>query len=111
VAQLTWTSFSIIFTGCALSMLACRVLPVFLLKDRELPRQAEKTIGFIPPAVFAALVATDLFDPNALATGELRAFLPLLAAIPVSIVAWYSKSLVWSAVVGVGTFAILWALV
>ena len=108
---MTWTSFWIIFIGCALTMLACRVLPVFLLKGRELPRQAERTIGFIPPAVFAALVATDLFDPNALASGELRAWLPLFAAIPVALVAWYSKSLVWSAVTGVTAFAILWALV
>jgi len=92
-------------------MLACRVLPVFLLKGRDLPTQAEKTIGFIPPAVFAALVATDLIDPSALASGELRAFLPLLAAIPVALVAWFSKSLVWSAVVGVAAFAILWAVV
>ena len=108
---MTWTSFSIIFAGCAVTMLACRVLPVFLLKGRDLPPLAGRTIGFIPPAVFAALVATDLFDPSALASGELRAFLPLLAAIPVSIVAWFSKSLVWSAVVGVTAFAILWALV
>jgi len=108
---MSWTSFSIILAGCALSMLACRVLPVFLLKGRQLAPQAQKTIGFIPPAVFAALVATDLFDPTALASGELRAFLPLIAAIPVSIVARYSKSLVWSAVVGVAAFAVLWALV
>ncbi|MCL2802603.1 MAG: AzlD domain-containing protein [Micrococcales bacterium] len=106
---MTWTSFSIIFAGCALSMLACRVLPVFLLRGRKLPPQAEKTIGFIPPAVFAALVATDLFNPGALASGELSAFLPLLAAIPVFLIAWLSRSLVWSAVVGVTAFAILWA--
>ena len=108
---MSWPVYWIILAGCALSMLASRVVPMFVLKGRALPARVEKTIGFIPPAAFAALVANDLMNPQAFATGEAAAFLPLVAAIPVAVVAVLTRSLAWSAVTGVVCLALLtWAL-
>jgi len=104
---MSWTAYFIILAGCALSMLASRVIPLFVLKGRTLPPRVEKTIGFIPPAAFAALVANDLADIHGFAAGGLAVYLPLIAAVPVAFVAVRTKSLAWSAVTGVVVLALL----
>ena len=61
---MSWGDFLIVFECCAVTMLACRVIPLFALKGRSLPEGVERALGFIPPAAFAALVANDLFSPG-----------------------------------------------
>lgn len=107
---ITWTGFWIVFGTCALTMLACRVLPLFLLKGRELPKRVEEALGFIPSAAFAALVANDLLTPGMFDAGLWPAGAPLVAALVVVVVARFSKSLVWSAIAGVAAYALLMAL-
>ena len=107
---ITWTGFWIVFGTCALTMLACRVLPLFVLKGRELPKRVEEALGFIPPAAFAALVANDLLTPGMFDAGLWPAAAPLVAALAVVVVARLSKSLVWSAIAGVVAYALLMAL-
>ena len=107
---ISWTGFWIIFITCAITMLACRVLPLFLLKGRELPKRVEEALGFIPPAAFAALVANDLLTPGMFDAGLWPACAPLVAALVVVVVARLSKSLVWSAIAGVVAYALLMAL-
>lgn len=106
-----WTQFWIIFGICALAMLACRVLPLFLLKGRNLPPRVEEALGYIPPAAFAALVANDLLTPGMFDAGLWPAAAPLVAALVVVVVARVSKSLLWCAVAGVIAFALLLAFV
>ena len=73
--------FFIVFVAVAITMLACRVLPVFLLKGRQLPETVVRALNFIPPAAFAALVANDLFDPAKVTSGDVWSWLaPLIAA-------------------------------
>ena len=43
-----WTSFFIVFLACAITMLICRVVPVFALKGRELPANAVRALNLIP---------------------------------------------------------------
>ena len=107
---ITWTGFWIVFGTCALTMLACRVLPLFVLKGRELPKRVEEALGFIPPAAFAALVANDLLTPGMFDAGLWPAAAPRVAALAVVVVARLSKSLVWSAIAGVVAYALLMAL-
>ncbi len=107
VQPISWTGFWIVFGTCALTMLACRVLPLFLLKGRELPERVTEALGFIPPAAFAALVANDLFTPGMFDAGLWPAGAPLLAALIVVVAARLTKSLVVSAVVGVIAYAAL----
>lgn len=104
---MSWEEFWIIFAACALTILACRVLPFFLLKGRELPATAKQALNLIPPAAFAALVANDLFAPGMFAAGFWPAGAVLVAAVFVIVVACLTKSLVWSAITGVAAYALL----
>lgn len=104
---MSWGEFWIVLVVCALTMLACRVLPLFLLKGRELPPRLSRALGFIPPAAFAALVANDLLTPGMFADGLWPAAVPLVAALCVVAVACKTRSLLWSAVVGVASYALL----
>ena len=81
------TSFLIIFGVCLACMLACRCLPIFLLKGKQLPERFVRALNFIPPAAFAALVTNDLFDPAKVASGDIALWgMPLLAAAVVLVV-------------------------
>ena len=105
--MMDWTQFWIVLVCCALTMLACRVLPLFLLRGRELPEAATRALGFIPPAAFAALVANDLLAPGMFSAGVWPAAAPLVAAAVVVVVAWKTKSLLWCALSGVAAYALL----
>ena len=80
-------------------ILACRVVPIFALRGRELPNSAVEALGHIPPIAFAGLVANDLFSPAALAAGPWPALLP--------IVAQKTRSMLWSCVAGVVAYVAL----
>ena len=102
-----WTSFFIVFLACAITMLICRVVPVFALKGRELPANAVRALNLIPPAAFASLVANDLLSPTMFDAGVWQGLMPLLSAAVVVVVAWKTRSLIWCALAGVAVYAIL----
>lgn len=104
---ISWVEFWIIFVTCALTILACRVLPLFLLKGKQLPERVEEALGYIPPAAFAALVANDLLTPGMFDAGLWPAGAPLVASLIVVVVARLTKSLLWSAIAGVAAYALL----
>ena len=104
---ITWTGFWVVFVTCALTMLACRVLPLFVLKGRDLPQNVSQALGFIPSAAFAALVANDLLTPGMFDAGIWPAGAPIVAALVVVVVARMTKSLLWSAIAGVAMYALL----
>ena len=104
---ITWTGFWVVFVTCAITMLACRVLPLFLLKGKELPGRVSEALGFIPSAAFAALVANDLLAPGMFDAGFWPAGAPLVAALIVIVVSRLTKSLLISAIAGVAAYALL----
>lgn len=104
---MSWEEFWLIFISCSLTMLACRVLPFFLLKGKELPGGARRALNLIPPAAFAALVANDIFNPGMFDGGIWPAAAVLIASVFVIIVACKTRSLVWSAITGVVAYALL----
>ena len=104
---MSWEQFWVVLIGCVLAMWACRVIPLFLLKGKALPENLERALGFIPPAAFAALVANDLLNPGMFDAGIWPAAIPLVAAIACALVAAKTKSLLWTAVAGVGVYAAL----
>ena len=104
---MSWDEFWLIFVTCAITMLACRVLPFFLLKGRKLPDEARRALNLIPPAAFAALVANDIFDPAMFDAGIWPAAAVLVASLFVILVACKTGSLVWSAITGVVVYALL----
>ena len=104
---MTWSEFWIIFAICALTILISRVVPLFVLKGKELPVKFRKALHLIPPAAFAALVANDLLTPGMFAMGFWPADMPLVAALVVVVVARLTKSLAWCAVAGVIVYYLL----
>ena len=101
-----WGDYFIVLGCCAITMLVCRVVPLFVLKGKELPEGVGQALGFIPPAAFAALVANDLLTPGMFDAGLWPAAAPLVAALAVALVAWKTKSLLWCAVSGVAAYAL-----
>lgn len=104
---MSWDDFWLIFLACAATMLACRVLPFFLLKGRQLPDGAKRALNLIPPAAFAALVANDIFNPGMFDAGIWPAAAIFVASVFVIVVACKTKSLVWSAITGVVVYGLL----
>ena len=104
---MSWEEFWIVFGLCAVTILACRVLPLFLLKGRKLPESFSRALGLIPPAAFAALVANDLLAPGMFSAGLWPAVIPFIAALCVVIIALKTRSLLWSAVTGVVSYGLL----
>lgn len=99
--------FLIVFGACAITMLICRVAPVFLLKGKQLPENVVRALNFIPPAAFAALVANDLFNPSLFAGNPWDWAAPLIAAALVLAVGFKTQSMAWCIVAGVGCLAVL----
>ncbi len=104
---ITWTQYLVIVAICIVTMLICRVMPLFLLKGKQLSPSVERALGFIPPAAFAALSANDLLTPGMFAAGIWPAAAPLVAAAVVIVAARATKSLIVCAVVGVAAYALL----
>jgi branched-subunit amino acid transport protein len=104
---MTTNEFLLIYGLVLVTMLCCRVIPLFVLKGRELSPRAREAIGLIPPAAFAALVANDILDPATLFKDPVKGLLPIAASVPVLIVARLTKSLIASALVGMLVYAVL----
>lgn len=104
---MSWGDFLLIFISCSVTMLLCRVVPLFLLKGKEMPENISQALGFIPPAAFAALVANDLLSPTMFDAGLWPASMPLVAAFVVAVVAAKTKSLLWCALTGVVAYSLL----
>ncbi|MGN0034207.1 MAG: AzlD domain-containing protein [Coriobacteriales bacterium] len=102
-----WSSFLVVFAICESTMLVYRVVPMLALAGRELPVWLARMLDYIPVCAFAALVANDLFKPEALSQGPWQVLLPYLAALPVVLVARRTRSLALCIVVGVGAYALL----
>lgn len=107
---MSWQEFWIILGCCGVTMLACRAIPLFLLKGRELPESVVRALNLIPPAAFAALVANDILNPGMFDGGLWPAATVFVAAACVVVVAVKTKSLLWSAVGGVVSYALLLAI-
>lgn len=88
-------------------MLTCRCLPLLLLRGRELPERMERALSLIPAAAFAALVANDLVKPDAYAADPTAALPIVLSSAVVLVVARKSGSLLWCAVSGMASYALL----
>ena len=105
-----WPEFVLILAVCAATIFVCRVVPLFVLKGRDLPRMVARALQLIPPATFAALVANDILDPGMFAGGIWPGAAILVASLCVIAVSLKTRSLLWSAVGGVVSYALLLAI-
>ena len=104
---MSWTEFAIIFGTTLAAMVACRVLPAFVLKGKQLSPRVETCLNLIPPAAFAALVTNDIFTPGMFDSGLWPASIPLISAAIVILVAHQTKSIVVCCLAGIGIYAVL----
>ena len=104
---MSWTEFGIIFSTTLAAMVACRVLPAFVLKGKQLSAKVETCLNLIPPAAFAALVTNDLFSPGMFDSGLWQGAIPLIAAAIVLLIARQTKSIVVCCLAGIGIYAVL----
>ncbi len=101
----------LVFYVCVLvAMLLCRCVPMIALKGRQLSPRVSEALGLIPAAAYAALVANDLIDPSVIIADPVSSLVPFLAATVVLVVARKTGSLIWCALVGMGAYALLSAL-
>lgn len=101
------TDFLILLAACSATILLCRVIPLFVLKGRQLTPQTVHMLQMIPVAAFAALVTNDLFKPELWAGGIWVGLMPLIAATVVALIAVKTKNLLVCAISGVGVYALL----
>lgn len=104
---MSWETFLLLMITCAITILLCRVVPIFVLRGKELSKGTQDVLNLIPPAAFAALVANDLLSPTMFDGGLVSGLIPLIAAVVVAAVALKTKNLLACAVVGVAVYALL----
>jgi branched-subunit amino acid transport protein len=91
--------------GMALVTYFPSLLPVIFLSSKHLPRFLETWLSHIPAAVLAALVAPTLFvDQQQINLAPTNIF--LWASIPTALIAWKTKNLFLSVLLGMGIVVI-----
>ncbi len=100
-----WSQFWLLLFVLGGTMLIWRCLPLFMLKGKDLPESLSRSLGFIPPAVFAALVCNDLYFPDMFSQGLWPAIIPLITTVICAVIAVKTKSLLWCVLVGVAVYA------
>lgn len=90
--------------GMAVVTYLPRVLPLWLFASRSLPRIVVAWLRYVPVAVLAAMLLPSLvLTEGKLALAPDNLF--LLAALPTFVVAWRTRSLFGSVLVGMGVVA------
>jgi branched-subunit amino acid transport protein len=85
--------------GIALATFAIRFAPIALLSRLELPDWLKSALRYVPPAVMTAIVTSSLFFVSGaptIAVDPPR----LLAATFAALVAWRTRSTLWTVVFG-----------
>ena len=101
-ALMVWT----MILSVGLISFAIRFLPIALLARLELPRWLARALIYVPPAVMPAIIAPALFFPGGAPTIVFDT--PRLAAAALAVlVAWSTRSVLWTVV---GGMCALWAL-
>ena len=98
---------AIVFATLVPVMFAWRVVPMFVLKGRELSPELARALGLIPAAAFAALVANDLFDPEVVLAAPGQFACGIVSSLIVYVVAKKTGSLIWCALAGMASYALI----
>ena len=99
-------SLWLLFVGAALGTFALRYSFIYLFGKLAVPVWLQKALRFVPASVLAALVFPALLYPNGAFDFSLSN-IHLLAGIGGGLVAWKTKNVLWTLIVGMGLF---WAL-
>lgn len=98
----------LLIIGMAIVTYIPRFLPILLLSKKEISPSLSRWMSFIPVSIFAALVASDMFfweDSFSLQPIE---NIKLIPSALVLIVAYKTKSLLWSMISGILSMTLLY---
>lgn len=98
----------ILIIGMAIVTFASRFFPVLFFAKRKISPALSRWMTYIPVSVFAALVASDIFFWEESFQLHPLQNIKLLPSLVVFIIAYKTKSLLWSMVVGILGITILW---
>ncbi|MGD8402489.1 MAG: AzlD domain-containing protein [Anaerolineales bacterium] len=98
----------LLFIALAMGTFTLRYSFIYLFGKLEMPEWLRRALRFVPASVLAALVFPALTYPNGtldLSLGNIR----LLAGIGGALVAWRTKNVLWTIIVGMVLFWVLGA--
>nr|WP_321291930.1 AzlD domain-containing protein [uncultured Trichococcus sp.] len=88
-----------------------RWLPIIALKNARIPIWFQKWMSFLPVSIFAALIASDIFFWEGTVSLNALENAKLLPSLVTALVAYYSKNMILSVIVGIaGISLMVWAL-
>jgi len=99
-------SIWLLFIAMAVGTFALRFSFIYLFGKVDMPDWLRRALRFVPASVLAALVFPALTYPNGaldLSLGNVR----LLAGLGGALVAWRTKNVLWTIVVGMVLFWVL----
>ena len=100
---MTQNEYTLMLLGMGLVTYLPRWLPIFLLARRSLPEVLINWLDLIPVSLLSALLI-----PELLISGQPRVLSPLrlelFVAVPTFILAFKTKSLVWTVICGMALF-------
>lgn len=88
-----------------------RWLPIVALKNARIPIWFQKWMSFLPVSIFSALIASDIFFWEGNVSLHVMENAKLLPSLVTALVAYYSKNMILSVIVGIaGISMMVWAL-
>ena len=99
----------LLFIALAVGTFALRFSFIYLFGKVEMPEWLRRALRFVPASVLAALVFPALTYPNGtldLSLGNIR----LLAGLGGALVAWRTKNVLWTIIMGMVLFWVLGAM-
>ncbi|MGY2895695.1 AzlD domain-containing protein [Deinococcus sp. UYEF24] len=99
----------LVIVGVGLVSLLLRSSFLVLWRGQHLPVRITSSLGLVPAAVLAALIAPDLLVSPV--NGTFTLLSPrLVAGLLAGVVAWKTRSVLWTLVVGLGVLVLAQAL-
>lgn len=96
----------LVIIGMGIITYGIRLSMIVLLEKVEIPTRLKQALRFVPPAVLSAIIFPELLQPGGrldVSLGNER----LLAGLLAMVVAWRTKNVLWTIIVGM---AALWLL-
>lgn len=93
--------------GMAVVTYLPRVLPMLVLSNRSIPEKVSKWMSFIPVSIFAALIFSDIFFWESQFNADPISNIKLIPSVIVFLVAYKTKNLLWSMVLGISAITLM----
>lgn len=88
-----------------------RFIPLVFFSKREISPAFSRWMTYIPVSIFAALVASDIFFWNESFNLNPLLNIKLIPSIVVLFVAYKTKSLLWSMIIGIIGITLFWVFI